>query len=240
MSLLFARVGEVVCYNCGQPVRRESPEAAADALDELPTGTRLMVGFEATVPDDEPVERWIAQLVELGYVRAIVDEPSPSPSLEARGNLETATIEPGLAQRLMPGQSIAIVLDRLTAGDSTTDRLRESLESAFAAGDGAAVVFVEQAPRFSASQSTSALIDGREWQRMSFSAALRCERCGIDYPEPEPQLFNFNRPLGACPECEGFGNIVSTDMEPRRPRPEQVDPRWRHCAVELAFLCARA
>ena len=45
-----------------------------------------------------------------------------------------------------------------------------------------------------------------------FSTALRCEECGIDYPEPEPQLFNFNRPLGACPACEGFGNIVATDM----------------------------
>jgi excinuclease ABC subunit A len=42
---------------------------------------------------------------------------------------------------------------------------------------------------------------------------LRCEACGLEFPEPEPQLFDFNRPLGACPECEGFGNIVATDME---------------------------
>jgi excinuclease ABC subunit A len=143
LSLLFARVGEVVCYKCGQPVRRESPEAAADALAELPLGTRLMVGFDATVPEHEPIDAWIRQLVELGYVRAVVEEPSPDPSLGGRGNLKTATIEPRLAERLMPGQSITIVLDRLTAVDSAPERLRESLESAFAAGDGAAVVFVE-------------------------------------------------------------------------------------------------
>ena len=55
---------------------------------------------------------------------------------------------------------------------------------------------------------TMAPIDGKRWHRLAFSTTLRCDECGIDYPEPEPQLFNFNRPLGACPECEGFGNIV--------------------------------
>ena len=63
-------------------------------------------------------------------------------------------------------------------------------------------------------------IDGR-WQRVAFSNTLRCNDCGIDYPEPEPQLFNFNRPLGACPECEGFGNIVVTDMERVVPDPSK-------------------
>ena len=65
------------------------------------------------------------------------------------------------------------------------------------------------------------MIDGRRLRRLAFSTKLRCEACGIEYPEPEPQLFNFNRPLGACPECEGFGNIVATDMDRVVPDPSK-------------------
>src|SRR5262249_6987969 len=60
------------------------------------------------------------------------------------------------------------------------------------------------------------------WRRIAFSTALRCDQCGIDYPEPEPQLFNFNRPLGACPECEGFGNILVNDMDRVVPDPDKT------------------
>ncbi|HJQ81607.1 MAG TPA: excinuclease ABC subunit A, partial [Lacipirellulaceae bacterium] len=244
LSLLFARLGEVICYSCGQPVRRESPEAAADALAALSAGTRLMVGFDAAVPSDEPIDRWIGQLVELGYVRAIVGKA-------------TETIEPKLAEHLSAGQSITIVLDRLVAGESAAERLRESLEGAFAAGEGAAVVFVEaregEAPagphenrHGAAGASPSYAIDGRLWQSMTFSTALRCERCGIDYPEPEPQLFNFNRPLGACPTCEGFGNIVTTNMSRVVPDPTKSirdgaiapwnSPSYAHELEELLTL----
>jgi excinuclease ABC subunit A len=257
LSLLFARLGEVICYQCHQPVRRESPEVAAEALAAVQPGTRMMIGFDASVPSDEPVEPWVGQLIESGYVRAIVEEPSPSPSPKARGNLETIAIELKLRTRLKPGQSITIILDRLTAGEQAATRLRESLEGAFEAGDGAAVVYVEkgegEAPpephenlRGSAGASPSQEIDGRPWHRMSFSTALRCERCGIDYAQPEPQLFNFNRPLGACPTCEGFGNIVTTDMSRVVPDPTKSirkgaiapwnSPSYAHELEELLAL----
>ena len=59
----------------------------------------------------------------------------------------------------------------------------------------------------------SSLIDGKPWRRWGFSTHLSCEDCGIEYPQPEPRLFSFNSPLGACPECEGFGNVIGIDME---------------------------
>src|SRR4051794_39083398 len=67
LSLLFARVGEVICYQCGQPVRRDSPESAAQSLATLPAGTRLMIGFKTSVPDAEPIDQWIGDLIGLGY-----------------------------------------------------------------------------------------------------------------------------------------------------------------------------
>src|SRR5262245_3291839 len=72
LSRLFARVGEVICNGCGRPVRRDTPESAAEAIAGIPAGVRLVVGFETDVPSSE-VEPWIAGLVEQGYVRAIVD-----------------------------------------------------------------------------------------------------------------------------------------------------------------------
>ncbi len=274
LSLLFARVGEVNCYSCGQPVRRDSPESASQAIAGLPAGQRLVIGFDARVPDDEPVEQWIADLVGLGYVRAIVAG-------------RTESLEPALAKRLKAGDGATIVLDRLTSGEQSAERLRDSLETAFAAGDGGCVVLVGWAPPTTASSARGStgktsstrerevattdapspcplpegegskkeggqcppyeqVIDEHTWQRFSFSIELRCNACGIEYPEPEPQLFNFNRPLGACPECEGFGNIVVTDMDRVVPDPHKTlregaiapwnSPSYAHELEELLAL----
>ncbi len=51
------------------------------------------------------------------------------------------------------------------------------------------------------------------WRRIGFSAQLACEDCGLEYPTPEPRLYSFNSPLGACPQCEGFGNVIDLDMD---------------------------
>src|SRR5215210_4379326 len=110
LSLLFARVGEVFCYRCGQPVRRDSPESAAESLARLKPGLRMMVGFDTAVPRDEPVESWLAQLVELGYIRAVIGE-------------RLATVEPKLTEKLASVDTISIVLDRLIAGEQSAERL---------------------------------------------------------------------------------------------------------------------
>lgn len=202
LSLLFGRVGEVICYGCGQPVRRDSPESAAGELEKLPAGARLMLGFEVEAPPPKSAEAWLADLIEQGYVRAVVAGA-------------TETLEPGLANKLKTCDRIVIVIDRLAAGDASSERLRESLETAFASGEQSCVALVED------SEGDNE-IDGRRFRRLAFSAKLRCEACGIDYPEPEPQLFDFNRPLGACPECEGFGNVVKTDMDRVVPDPSKT------------------
>jgi excinuclease ABC subunit A len=235
LSLLFARVGDVTCYQCGEPVRRDSPESAAQSLATLPAGTRIMIGFSTSVPDDEPADRWIADQISFGYVRAIVGDTSE-------------TLEPSLAKKLKPGDDVTIILDRLTAGDQFTERLRDSLETAFAAGHGTCVVLASEvagataglpssasvaspvlfkSPGATGSASASSsnpnnvTIDRYIWQSLAFSTDLRCNNCQIEYPDPEPQLFNFNRPLGACPDCEGFGNIVTTDMDRVVPDPKK-------------------
>jgi excinuclease ABC subunit A len=221
LSLLFARIGDVFCYDCGELVTRDSPESAAESLAAIHSGLRLMIGFETEVPAGEPVDRWLSHLSELGYVRAVIATQSNTSSDPPAGSVQT--IEPSLAKKLAPGDTITVVLDRLVSSDQTSERLRDSIESAFHAGSGTAVVFAETTANNEKApgQADAIRIDDRTWRRFPFSTTLRCDRCGIDYQEPEPQLFNFNRPLGACPECEGFGNIVVTDMDRVVPDPSK-------------------
>lgn len=242
LRLLYARVGQVFCLNCGQEVRRESPENVADLLARLSQGTRYMVAFWRGMSGDEDFSRVAAKLREEGFLRAV-----------AGGRLLN------LAEGELPADALAgqdglhVVVDRLAAG-AADKRVRESLETAFARGNGRCAVFVEQRPKSPMETAPSqanlsdagsgvpdtgqrvagaadamggtsqdqdpfqgrgvaCTIEGRTWRRLGFSTQWSCEDCRLEYPTPEPRLYSFNSPLGACPQCEGFGNIIDVDMD---------------------------
>jgi excinuclease ABC subunit A len=207
VRLLYAKIGEVFCRQCGQPVRSHNPETAADALGQLPGGTRYLVAFAAE-PNGGAL--W-PSFQEEGFVRAIVG-----------GRLVNLDEVPWSELQGESAQDLLAVVDRLSAGAVTPARLRDSLETAFAKGRGKAYVLVEteggEAPPLLAG-GTSRELDGSPWRQFVFSGGLRCETCGLDYPPPEPRLYSFNSPLGACPECEGFGNVIDVDMERVVPDP---------------------
>ena len=133
------------------------------------------------------------------------------------------------------------------------NRIRESLEGAFAQGNGQAMVFVDC--RRAASRSTACAVvrrtplDGRTWQQLAFSNQMVCDECGRVYPPPEPRLYSFNSPLGACPECEGFGNVIDIDMDLIVPDPRKSlregaiapwnTPAYAHELEELIALAGR-
>jgi excinuclease ABC subunit A len=97
------------------------------------------------------------------------------------------------------GEAIDIVLDRLVIRDEP--RLSDSVEMAFREGRGRVVVSIVEGPS------------------LAFTAGAVCDRCGISVSEPTPLLFSFNHPVGACPECKGFGNILRYDEERVIPDP---------------------
>ncbi|MEM8864156.1 MAG: excinuclease ABC subunit UvrA [Planctomycetota bacterium] len=196
LRVLFARAGQVVCPGCGEVVQQDTVESIAERLGSLAEGTKLMLGFGVSTPPDSEQAAWLADLAALGYVRAV-----------AAG--KTEAIGPSLAERLEPTDEILVLVDRLTAS-SAAGRITESVESVLHAGDGRCVVLAESDD---AGTQPTLSVDGRSWQRMTFSTALRCESCERDFLAPEPHLLNFNSPLGACSECEGFGSVVETDMD---------------------------
>jgi len=143
-----------------------------------------------------------------------------------------------------------VVVDRL-AGGSDVRRLRDSLETAFAQGDGRCHLFVDanavqSAPAIAARNGHLRDIDGRPWARLSFNRRLGCDDCGVSYPVPTPRFFSFNSPFGACPTCEGFGNLIDVDMDLVVPDPSKSlregaiapwnTPAYKHELQELLAL----
>ena len=144
-------------------------------------------------------------------------------------------------------QPVLVVVDRLSGGQIDEARLRDSVETAFAHGRGKCVALVEDKSDGDLRDANDAMqIDGRPWQNLVFDVRLRCDACNTEFDEPTPRLFNFNSPLGACPTCEGFGNVVDVDMDLVVPDPSKTlaegaiapwnTPAYAHELEELLAL----
>ncbi len=248
LRLLFAKIGRVFCLECGREVRCDTPQSAATLLGNLPGGTRYLLAFRLQLPEENNLEQISAELQEDGFIRVIVDDrvvnlaeepmPTPTASSDANGN--------GNGN----GHGPYVVVDRLSAGSTSDTRVRDSLETAFTKGRGRCYAFMaaeEVTSETSAEgRGSSCVIDGRPWRRIGFSTQLACDDCDLEYPKPEPRLFSFNSPMGACPECEGFGNVVGLDMELVVPDPRKSirdgavapwnSPAYAHELEELLAL----
>src|SRR5262245_20032513 len=234
MRLLFARVGRTYCRNCGKEVVRETAEVIARQLGALPPGTRLLLGFdlpvvETSVASDVPE---VDELTEVQDSEASAGDSRASLPLDLRtraavstGNDAVAAAlanlrKKGFARLLIEGRAVTnddvdpatlrdrtllqVVVDRLqidggSDADALRQRLTDSIETAYLEGGGAA--WAKQ--QSSVEQSSVHL----------FSERFECRACGITYEDPQPRLFSFNNPFGACPTCHGFGNIIELDMD---------------------------
>ncbi|MHB8972390.1 MAG: excinuclease ABC subunit UvrA [Pirellulaceae bacterium] len=207
LRLLFAKIGQIHCYRCRRTVQTDTPQTVADQSAGLGDGRRLLVAFARPLSDPQDARTWSAELAEDGFVRAVIGG---------------RTVQLGTGDEIAfavsdPHQEVAalVIVDRLVAGQNSRERIQDSVETAFAKGHGRCVILAEsEAPAAGQAPSVShQQIDGRWWEVRTFGESLRCEPCGIDYLPLEPRSLSFNSPLGACPACEGFGNILDIDMD---------------------------
>lgn len=209
LRLLFARAGDVYCRTCGRQVRKDTVDQVVERLLQLHSGTRAYITFplagsELDLTHGAPHGRFgradlVENLVKQGFHRLM-----PGPVAEGRIIHLPAEAPESLKELL----SCDVLVDRLRVEGESRDRLTDSLEIAFAEGSGIAEVTV--------------LPSGGEPETLRFSERFECSDCGIAYREPEPRLFSFNNPFGACPTCQGFGSTITLDRDLIIPDPSRT------------------
>lgn len=199
LRLFFARVGVPHCPKCGREIARQSIDQVVDKVKLLPLRSRILIVAPVIRAKKGEHVKLLEQIRKDGYVRVKID-----------GTVYDINDVPKLDKKLK--HSIDVVIDRLVIKEGIDSRLTDSLEAAFALGDGLAKVDVLP-DRDAAGENILAekkaanggiiVEDGVE--ELLFSQNFACHECGISIEEMSPRMFSFNSPFGACPDCTGLG-----------------------------------
>ena len=184
MRLLFARVGDPYCPEHEVALSALSVSQMVDHVLQLPVDTRVMVLAPLVVGRKGEQAELFDELRAQGFVRLRID-----------GEVHEIDRLPKVERNKK--HTVEIVIDRLKVGVAMQQRLAESFETALRHADGRAIAVEMDSNR-----------------QHLFSAKFACPICSYSIPELEPRLFSFNNPMGACPRCDGLGEI--TFFDPRR------------------------
>jgi excinuclease ABC subunit A len=240
LRLLFARVGRTYCLQCGAEVKKDTVDEIADAVLKLGEGTRLYALFPVQVhtpvqpepkkggarkkakavpaADENLLKARLTDLRTRGFNRLfqndqIFEFSTPESLLDVNFN-----------------EPVFVLVDRLVVSKDERARLVDAVEIAYRESN----EFILQ---------TAPQEDGVPPERLRFSQRFECKKCGLRYEEPEPRLFSFNNPYGACPRCQGFGNTIDFDLDLVIPDPNKTladgaiepwtKPKYRPLFIEL-------
>ena len=230
LRLLFARVGRTFCANCGREVKKDTVDEVADAILALEPETRLQVFF--------PLQRAgvAAQDSESKTERG--SRSKKPPLLPKSGRNGAPTLTDTLKTRLFDlrkagfnrlsqggeifefstpeslldinfGEPVFMLVDRLTVSADARSRIVDAVETAYReAGE---VIFEIPTAAEPAGMANEGVRSSTT--QMRFAQRFECKACNLRYEEPEPRLFSFNNPYGACPKCQGFGNTIDFDLD---------------------------
>jgi excinuclease ABC subunit A len=184
----WARVSQIHCRQCGQPVRKDSPAAVWLAMREQAGEAETLVTFDLALSERFPLEESLTLISRQGYQRLLL-EGAVTPMEDAAGRLK------GLCPACL-----TVIQDRVKMTPANRARFVQACEQAYHFGKGKlAVRLIQPGARETAGPP------------LLFSCGLHCARCDLEYGEATPALFSFNHPIGACPACRGFGRIIAID-----------------------------
>jgi excinuclease ABC subunit A len=233
LRLLYARCGTVTCLHCGGIVKHDTVDEIVSSLLAIPAGTRTYALF--------PINRAEIKLEPLKPANTEVPEEAPRPAKKTASKkaakavssvIGLASVTDGLRDRLTElrrrgynrlyqqaageagkivefstpeslleldfSQPIFILIDRLALSPNVRSRIVDAIETGYRESGEVRFYTVPREGEGDAVQ-------------LRFSAAFECTTCHRAYREPEPRLFSFNNPFGACPRCQGFGNTIDFD-----------------------------
>lgn len=187
LRLLYGRIGKTICKKCKQEVRRDNPQSVYHYLQQnLKEGTKFFISFPPS-ENFKKISEFKKRIIEQGFTRVF--------SLE---DWEIKLLEEVNLEDVFHFKNFTVVADRIVFknDEETKSRIIDSLEISFSFGIGRVwIIFPD------------------EKIVKKFSSNYECADCEIIYKEPEPRLFSFNNPYGACPVCQGFGRIMDINED---------------------------
>jgi excinuclease ABC subunit A len=237
LRLLFARCGQTFCIKCGAQVRKDSPDEIATRILSLAPGRKFYVLYrfriaasqapagskraskKALAPSAEALRQALLDLQKRGFNR-----------LYQAGRVHEFS-SPETLLDVDFSKAVYVLVDRLAVNPESRSRLVDSIEICYREGQGEAILeFIADS-------------EGQSAEQLTFNERFECKNDGTVYQEPEPRLFSFNNPYGACPRCQGFGNTIDFDLSLVVPDPGKsldegaiepwTKPRYRGILHEL-------
>ncbi|MFP4528497.1 MAG: excinuclease ABC subunit UvrA [Candidatus Kapaibacterium sp.] len=187
LRLLYARIGVQYCVECNVPVEKKSLDQITEEITEKYKDRKIMILAPLVKGRKGHYRELFAQLMKQGFTRVRVD-----------GEIVPITENMQLGRYQI--HNIELVIDRCVADNRQQRRISESVELAAKKGEGMLMILVETG-------------DG-EFDEKLYSTTYSCPSCGMSYEPLAPNMFSFNSPYGACPECQGIGEThdFSADM----------------------------
>ena len=189
LRLLYARIGEAYSYNTGEKMVRYTEEQITDLILKEFQGRRINILAPSVRGRKGHYRELFEHIRQVGFTRVRVD-----------GVMRE--IEFGMMVDRYKTHDIEIVIDRIEVHEDSLTRIKKSVQTAFRYGKGLLMV-----------------MDNDNGQLRYYSRLLMCPTTGLSYEDPEPNTFSFNSPYGACPKCNGLGEIAVVDKEKLIPNP---------------------
>lgn len=222
LRLLFARAGKTYSPVSGKEVKRDSVEDIQKFISKIKPDTRVYIVFPIHLHTAKSVKDEIENLKQKGYFRIFNNDDL----IDLNSSYDIKKIKP---------ESVRVLVDRFVYkkdDEELTQRISQSLEQAFSEGDGYLEVITEAADpvqqdeavpskkAIDKSNKKSNQIVRKNEETASLPLAVNSfkfnqhfEADGIRFEQPEPLLFSFNNPIGACPKCQGFGETIDLDPD---------------------------
>jgi len=219
LRLLFARVGRTYCGKCGREVKKDTVDEVADAVLALEPETRLQVLF--------PLQATAAGTEERSPSTGKSKKKSPAAAPGLSDQMKTRLFDlrkagfnrlyqagqvvefsaPESLLELDFSQPVFFLVDRLIVSTESRTRIVDAIETAYRESGEVIFEIPERVETEAAGEGV------RATRTLRFAQRFECKHCNLRYEEPEPRLFSFNNPYGACPRCQGFGNTIDFDLD---------------------------